>query len=247
MKNTLTLIIVLLAANMLYSQNTMYIHQTSGNVVNYPIAGIDSITFGMQQGTVTDIDGNLYDTIRICDQTWLKQNLKVTHYNNGAPIHYVTDFDMWDTLVTGAMCYYNNDSVAYKGTYGNLYNWYAVNTGNLCPTGWHAPSDVEWTTLEDCLGGNLIAGGKLKEAGVLHWSSPNDEATNSSGFTALPGGYRDSNGAYSTIYDKGCWWSSTGSSATYAWFRSLYYTSEGVSRGNLSRTFGHSVRCLKDQ
>jgi uncharacterized protein (TIGR02145 family) len=246
MKNILTIIFVLAVTNMLYSQNTMYIHQTGGTVANYALSSVDSITFGTSQGTVTDIDGNIYETVKICEQIWMKQNLKVTHYNNGVVIPKVTDATSWSNLSTGARSYYNNDSATYKSGYGCLYNWFTANAGNLCPSGWHVPSDTEWTALENCLGGNLVAGGKMKEAGTTHWTTPNDGATNSSGFTGLPGGYRDSNGSYSTVYDKGCWWSATGSSSSYGWFRSLYFNTTGVSRGSLSKNFGYYIRCLKD-
>jgi uncharacterized protein (TIGR02145 family) len=127
-----------------------------------------------------------------------------------------------------------------------LYNWYATNTGNLCPTGWHVPTDEEWSTLTTFLGGEGGAGGKLKETGTIHWKSPNEGATNSSGFSALPGGFRDDTGEFGGMAEKGFFWSSTETSATYARFRSMYYASGNVSRGNLSRIFGYSVRCLKN-
>ena len=246
MKKILTIIIVLLEINLLYSQNTMYIHQTGGSVINYPLSSIDSITFGTSHGTVTDFDGNMYDTIIICGQIWLKQNLKVTRYRNGESIHNNTENAAWSNLTTGSYCDYEN-TPGNSSTYGKLYNYYTViDSRNLCPIGWHVPSDAEWTTLENCLGGINIAGADLKETRTTHWKTPNTGATNSSGFTALPGGYRDINGDYGNISEQGYWWSTTGSSSSYAYFHSLTYDNKGVSRGNYSRSFGFSVRCVKD-
>lgn len=197
--------------------------------------------------TVTDYDGNAYDTVHIGTQIWMKQNLKTTHYKNGAAIAYTgTDNTAWKNNTTGAYAYYNNDEATYKNTYGALYNWYAVNTGNLCPTGWHVPSDAEWTILTNYLGGESIAGGKLKEAGLAHWASPNTAATNETGFTALPGGYRGYNGAFSTIGNYGLWWSSTEYTTSIAWGREMGYTNGNVTRFDYYKYYGFSIRCLKD-
>ena len=195
--------------------------------------------------TVTDYDGNVYDIITIGTQDWLKQNLKTTHYKNGAAITYPgTDNTAWQNNTTGAYAWYNNDEATYKNTYGALYNWYAVNTGNLCPTGWHVPTDAEWTTLTNYLGGESIAGGKLKATTL--WNSPNTGATNSSGFTALPGGGRRYDGAYDDIGYSGLWWSSTESSTAYAWYRYMSYFFSNAYRYDSYKTSGFSVRCLSD-
>ncbi len=194
-------------------------------------------------GTVTDYDGNVYNVISIGTQFWLMQNLKTTHYKNGTPIPNVTNNTTWAGLTTGAYCDYDN-TPANSATYGRIYNWYAVNTGNLCPTGWHVPTDAEWTTLTNYLGGASIAGGKLKATTL--WNSPNTGATNSSGFSALPGGDRYDDGTYGGIGDYGLWWSSTEDGTTYAWGRGLYYDLSGASRGTTSKTYGFSVRCLRD-
>ncbi len=156
--------------------------------------------------TVTDIDGNVYHTVTIGTQVWLVENLKTTRYNDGTSIPLVTDSAAWSNADTSAYCWYNND-IANKNTYGALYNWFTVNTGKLAIAGWHIPTDAEWTTLTDYLGGESIAGGKLKETGTTHWRSPNAGATNESGFTALPGGHRDVNGTFSAMGDDGFWWS----------------------------------------
>ena len=197
--------------------------------------------------TVTDYDGNAYDTVQIGTQVWLKQNLKTTHYKNGTTIAYPgTDNTAWQNNNSGAYAWYNNDEATYKNTYGALYNWYAVNTGNLCPTGWHVPTDAEWTTLTNYLGGENIAGGKLKEAGLAHWLNPNASATNETGFTALPGGNRFYNGTYVEVGHGGVWWSSTEYGVPSAWYRGMNYLSGGVYRNYYPKYIGFSVRCLRD-
>ena len=195
---------------------------------------------------VYDIDGNGYDTVHIGTQIWMKQNLNTSRYNDGTIIPNVTDNATWGSLSTGARCYYNNDSVTYSSTYGALYNWYAVNTGNLCPIGWHVPTDAEWTTLTTYLGGVSVAGGKLKDASLSYWSSPNTNATDETNFTAFPGGYRIGGGTYYGIGNYGYWWCSTQFSTANAWHRTVYYNIGSVNRSNYSKNNGFSIRCLKD-
>lgn len=200
------------------------------------------------QGTpVTDIDGNTYPTIiSDCGQTWTAKNLNVSKYRNGDEIPQVTDPTQWSNLTTGAWCYYENNS-AYGITYGKLYNWYAVNDPRgLAPVGYHVFSDVEWTTLETCLGGQAVAGGKLKETGFAHWISPNIGGSNISGFSGLPGGCVDGVGRFSSIGYFGYWWSSLEYNSTFAWFRLLYNTNSEVSRVNSTKRLGFSVRCIKN-
>jgi uncharacterized protein (TIGR02145 family) len=197
-------------------------------------------------GLVSDIDGNTYKTITIGTQTWMAENLRVGSYKDGTAIPLVTDNTAWGNLTTPGYCWYNNDEAIYKATYGALYNWYTVNTGTLCPTGWHVPTDDEWTTLTAYLGGESTAGGKLKETGTAHWISPNTGATNETGFTALPGGYRYSTGTYFNIGIYGTFWSSTGYSATDAWFRYMLYSNSIVKRDSDNKDYGFSVRCLRD-
>jgi uncharacterized protein (TIGR02145 family) len=195
---------------------------------------------------VVDIDGNGYDTVHIGTQVWMKQNLNTSRYNNGSQIPNVTDNTTWASLSTGARCYYNNDSLTYANTYGTLYNWYTVNTGNLCPTGWHVPSDAEWTTLTTYLGGENIAGGKLKEADLAHWNWPNLLATNETNFTALPGGYRGYSGTFVAIGYDGYWWSSTAYSSVGAWHMQMSFSSNLAYIYNYGNTIGFNVRCLRD-
>lgn len=186
-------------------------------------------------------------SVKICDQLWMDQNLDVNRYRNGDPIPKVTDPAVWDALTTGAYCYYNNDSATYAATYGKLYNWYAVNDPRgLAPAGWHIPSDAEWTTLEICLGGASVAGGEMKETGIIHWLSPNYGATNSSDFTALPGGYRNYTGLFGNVGVYGYWWSSTSQSGAGAWARQLRYNDDDIIITSEAKKNGLSVRCLRD-
>jgi uncharacterized protein (TIGR02145 family) len=194
---------------------------------------------------VTDIDNNTYNTVGIGSQLWMAENLKTTKYKDGTDIPLVTDDVVWGSLTTPGYCWFNNNEAIFKDTYGGLYNWYAVNTGKLCPTGWHAPTDAEWTILTTYLGGESVAGGKLKETGTAHWQSPNFGATNESGFTALAGGFR-AMGSFGSFAMYGHWWSSTSSSADYAYYRRLYYADKVAERVNFSKYYGYSIRCVKD-
>ncbi|QQS52360.1 MAG: fibrobacter succinogenes major paralogous domain-containing protein [Bacteroidota bacterium] len=199
-------------------------------------------------GIMTDQDSNVYKTVTIGTQTWMAENLRTTKYNDGTPIPHVINNDEWIALTTGAYCNIKNitipDTIA---TYGLLYNWYAVNTEKLAPEGWHIPSDEEWTTLATYLGGESIAGNKLKEFGTMHWTSPNPGATNETGFTALPGGYRnETNGAFEGIGLNGIWWSKTEIDTDYAWYRFIHYNNSDFLRYHYVKEYGLSVRCVKD-
>jgi uncharacterized protein (TIGR02145 family) len=197
--------------------------------------------------TVTDIDGNTYKTVVIGTQTWMAENLKTTKYNDGTTIPNVTDGATWAVLSTPAYCWYNNDAATNKATYGALYNWYTVNTAKLAPTGWHVPTDAEWSTLTTYLGGESVTGGKLKETGTTHWTSPNTGASNSSGFTALPGGQRYSiNGAFGDFGYYVGWWSSSENNSTNAWSRYVDYYGSNAYRSSDNKSYGFSVRCVRD-
>jgi uncharacterized protein (TIGR02145 family) len=210
---------------------------------------------------VTDIDGNVYNTINIGGQIWTMQNLKTTKYRNGVSIPAVSDDTAWAALTTGAYCNYNNDA-SNVATYGRLYNWHAATDANgLAPEGFHVPSAAEWDVLRDYLGFST-AGGSAKEMGLTHWKSPNTGATNSCGFTALPGSARlmclltscTSPAFFSgQLTDFGAWWSTTASSSTDAQFRQCDYNDTDLYRnsflggaGYYDKRTGYSIRCVKN-
>ncbi len=197
--------------------------------------------------SMTDQEGNIYKTITIGTQTWMAENLRTTLYNDGTSIPLVTDNIAWSLLTTPAYCNYNNttniDTIA---TYGRLYNWHAVNSGKLAPKGWHVPTTDEWSTLTDYLDGTSVAGDKLKETGTTHWNSPNEGATNETGFTALPGGRRVSNGTFFDIAYVGSWWSSTQDNTSDAYVRDMDCSYSDVYSASYSKDLGISVRCVKD-
>jgi uncharacterized protein (TIGR02145 family) len=194
----------------------------------------------------TDADGNNYPIVQIGTQIWMAENLKTGKYNDGSIIPSVTGNSQWASLNSGAYSWYNNDFASYKNLYGALYNWYAVNTGKLCPTGWQAPSDVNWKTLITFLGGEYVAGNSLKEAGTTHWASPNTGATNSSGFSGLPGGYRfNGNGSFDWLFSTGLWWTSTEYSTTFSVSQALDYNYNGIYNSTYEvKGNGYSVRCV---
>jgi uncharacterized protein (TIGR02145 family) len=222
-----------------------------------PTNSITTIVFNpnVSYGIMTDQDSNVYKTVTIGTQTWMAENLRVTKYRNGEPIPNVTDNYAWVVLTTGAYCSYanraNKDEIA---TYGRLYNCYAIaDSRNIAPTGWHVPSIAEWNTLTTYLDGNNGPGGKMKETGTTHWNSPSDweiwdaYATNESGFTALPSGFRYFlDGTFHNLGFTGFWWSSTAFSATEAYNLSLSYNSGWCVGGDGTKQCGYSVRLLKD-
>lgn len=207
-------------------------------------AVIALLIINAQAQTVTDIDGNVYNTVNIGTKVWMKENLRVTRYNDGTDIPIVTNGTTWAYLTGPGFCWYANDQASNGDTYGALYNWYAVNTLKLCPAGWHMPGEAEWTALTTYTGGLSVAGGKLKEAGTLHWASPNTGATNESGFTALPGGIRLGDGAYSSLGSQGVFWSSDSVSNVLAHARGLTFNSNAAMSSTNGTTQGLSVRCV---
>ena len=242
---------------------------TSGTNYTYRISSYNNSGYSMNYSnlftatvptTVSDIDGNTYSTVAICNQIWTKSNLKVKKYSDGTIIPEVKTAAAWNALTTGGWCYYNNNS-SNGITYGILYNWYAVagiydaaSLANpalrkkLAPTGYHIATDTEWSTLIDCLGGDVLAGDTMKEIGTTHWTATgtNPTATNTSGFTGLPGGYILESGLFSNIGNYGYWWSSTENNTTYAWYRALIYNWGNAIRNNYGKRDGLSVRCLKN-
>ncbi len=209
---------------------------------------------GYATGSVKDIDGNMYTTVAIGDLEWMTENLKTTRYNDGKSIgNPGSDNNAWINNRSGAYSWYNND-ISNKDSYGALYNWYAVNSGNLCPAGWRIPDDTEWTSVNAFLAAN--AGGKIKENTSGKWQEPDPGATNESGFRALPGGVRfaempggygnTGTGYFYYLGKTGRWWTATGHSSQNAWYRSVYFDSGSIFRGYNSKSTGFSVRCVRD-
>lgn len=208
------------------------------------------IAYGNQFRILTsliDVEGNDYQTTQIGTQVWMTQNLKTTKYNDNTTIPYVDDNATWRDLSTPAYCWYRNDANSFKNLYGALYNWFTVNTGKLCPSGWHVPNEKEWATLTEYLGGEDIAGGELKEEGTDHWQIPNTKASNQFGFTALPGGYRTGlpTGSFRTATYYGWWWTNT-EDLYGARCRLITYDTNDLIKGAGIKNNGYSVRCLKD-
>ena len=246
-----------------YSNNAVGNSLTYSNELIITTANVINTDINVPGPTVTDIDGNTYQSVTNCGLTFTKTNLNVSKYSDGTLIPQVTDGTQWANLTTGAWCYYNN-TTANGATYGKLYNWYAVvgiydaaSANNptlrkkLAPTGWYVPTDAKWTQLTDCLGGISVAGGKMKSTGTIQggtglWDDPNTAATNESGFTGLPGGCRNSSGTFDFIGNHGLWWSSSETSTISVWFRFLSYNYGDAFRNNYDRRNGFSVRCLSD-
>lgn len=216
--------------------------------INVKPGGAGSIIFnpGLTYGTVADFEGYNYKTIAIGSQIWMAENLRTTHYQNGNEIPEVTNITEWNSLISGAYCNYdNNPTIA--DIYGKLYNYYAIaDSRNLCPSGWRVPTDAEWTILAAILDGEDWAGGAMKETGVTHWKAPNPGATNTSGFTGLPGG-RILSGSFLHLGEEGYWWSSTiFESNNQVWYRALIYDNLAIRGFHCEMASGMYVRCIKD-
>jgi uncharacterized protein (TIGR02145 family) len=210
----------------------------------------NELSFSTQQEsatTVMDIDGNIYPVITIGNQTWMKENLKTTRYQNGEAIPTGLSDATWGTTTVSAFAVYNNDA-ANNTAFGKLYNWYAATDARkIAPAGWHVPTQAEWLTLIYSLGGFGAAGGAMKEAGLIHWNTPNTGATNSSGFTGLGAGNRTSTGAYNFIGNGGYWWSTTDSpGSTDAEAIGLFYNDAEAAQISGSKVYGVSIRCIKN-
>jgi uncharacterized protein (TIGR02145 family) len=263
-----TFLTFVLSFSSVFAQNdTIYIMKSGAIAGQYNVnTEVDSVIFykptieETTSGTFIDSrDGNEYNWVQIGDQVWMAENLaylpSVNMVADGSEdaagsYYYVYGYD--GTNVADAKA---TDNYA---TYGVLYNWTAAMDGEassttnpsgiqgVCPAGWHLPSDAEWTELTDYLGGTSVAGGKLKETGTTHWASPNTGATNETGFTALPGGYRYGDGAFDGIGSSGYWWSATEHNSNNAWNRVMYCYNSNVYRFSLNKELWFSVRCLRD-
>jgi uncharacterized protein (TIGR02145 family) len=198
---------------------------------------------------ISDIDGNQYSSVTIGTQTWMVENLKTTRLNDGTEIPVIKNAAAWGNLSTPGYCLYNYDETGYKDTYGVLYNWFTVNTDNLCPVGWHIPTDAEWEALTISLGGEGVAGSKLRGSGMMsHWGGGNMMGvTNETGFTALPGGFCSSIGMFNGIANNGYWWSATENNDANAWYRFMVNDNTRFNRGYGLKLQGCSVRCLMNK
>jgi uncharacterized protein (TIGR02145 family) len=211
--------------------------------------------------TVTDVEGNVYNTVKIGTQTWMVENLKTTKYNDGTSIPVVSDGTAWTVLTTPGYCFYGNDA-ANKTTYGALYNWYTLNTGKLAPSGWHVPTDAEWTTLENYLIANgynydgTTTDNRIAKslAATTGWTTSTNTGAigndltknNTSGFSGLSGGCRNFNGSFSNIGTYGYWWSSTEGNTGYAWFHALHCLSSSENKASYYKQTGISIRCIQN-
>lgn len=234
-------------ANSAYRRQLQYNSTSTPTGLSNKKSGFSVRLIKDSEVTVTDIDGNVYNTVTIGNQVWTEENLKVTRFRNGDPITNVTGATTWKGLTTGAYCWYNND-IANKGIYGALYNWYAVSDArNIAPVGWHVPTDAERLALDTYLGGSSVVGGQLKEEGTTHWTTPNTGATNTSGFTGVPAGYRvSSTGAFSSLGLQNYIWSATQNDAASAFRRQLQYNSINAPTAASDKKSGFSVRLVKD-
>jgi len=196
--------------------------------------------------TLKDIDGNIYRTVKIGNQVWMAENLKVTRYKNGDVIPNISVNSDWKYAQTGALCDYKNDTLN-VAAYGKLYNWFAVNDSrNIAPEGWHIPTEAELDTLINFLKGDTIAAGKLKETGNSHWLTENRKSDDITGFSARPGGYRFADGAFHTKGSNGYWWLRNSSYEMYAFTPRLYKLFADITRDEQYKNYGFYVRCIKD-
>ena len=241
-----------------------YLTSTSGtsygNQVSFTTKPATAHTFfnpDLTYHVISDIDGNSYKTIQIGTQEWMAENIKTSRLNDGTAIPLITDAEVWRYLKTPGYCWYENNESVFKNIYGAYYNWYAVNTEKLCPTGWHVPNEDDWKVLKISLGmtpeqaamegfqGTI--GSKIKETGTFNWVEGSSEANNESGFTALPGSCRLDDGRFFGEGQGAGWWSATVSSNPYSWSHWVPCNKSWIHRsGMLGQTYGLNVRCIKN-
>lgn len=195
---------------------------------------------------IKDGDGNVYQTVTIGTQVWLNENMKTTSYNDGTPLNLVESADDWNKDISGAYCWYNNNETEFKSVYGALYNWHAVNSDKLCPRGFRVADSLDWVALATFAGGTEVAGGMLKEMGEIHWDSPNTGATDTYGFSAVGGGFRNYSGSYLELKSQGNWWSSSAYSQFTATTVNMNFVSNEIFFSIVDKATGFSVRCIKE-
>ncbi|MBU1245218.1 fibrobacter succinogenes major paralogous domain-containing protein [Myxococcota bacterium] len=225
--------------------------QTESKLVRVPRAEVAAVVLAgagtevaAGPGTVKDVEGNVYKTVRIGHQVWFAENLRATKYNDGTPITLITDFQAWGKATAGAYSWYMNN-IDYRPTWGALYNWKAVNTKKLCPKGWHVPVVEEWESMVNSLGGT--PGARLKEVGTVNWLKNTTNVTNDTGFTALPSGTRfGSTGKFQSAGSSTAWWTATESNVKEAWYRGISDYSSLVWKYSFPKENGLSIRCVRD-
>ena len=226
----------------LKGQTTYYVRAYATNINGTGYG--NAISFTTIDSTVADVDNNHYRIVQIGSQVWMAENLKTTKFNDGTSIPLITDNNSW-SLPSPGYCWYSNDPTN-KITYGALYNWFSAGNVKLALVGWHIPTDDDWNLLTNFLGGQAIDGGKLKETGTTHWASPNAGATNSSGFTALPGGFRSSDGICYFLNEVGFFWSSTENDISTAGSFALISSDPTSTLGFIDKREGYSIRCIRN-
>ena len=215
-------------------------------------------TLGCEKGyeniTITDIEGNIYQTDKIGNQFWMTENLRTARFNDSTSIPKVEDCVWWESLKSPGFCWYNNSPEINRNVYGALYNWYAVNSGRLCPSGWHIPTDNDWKILEKYLGMDQTEtdasdwrgeGLAYKMKSTMDWNNDSN-GNNSSGFSGLPGGTRWPGCEFDNIKNMGCWWSATEKGEGEVWYRSLSSNVSTIGRVSAFKIWGLSVRCIKN-
>jgi uncharacterized protein (TIGR02145 family) len=241
----------------LFAEETLYIKKTDNTVLSIPTSEIETMYF-KKNGTVTgitgqtadgvkDIDGNVYQTVTIGKQTWMKSDLKVTRFNDGTPIANITGDKEWNETTGAAYSWYNNEIPASGDPYGAIYNGFSAINGKICPEGWRVPDINDWKELlKFCGTMGYDAPVKLKEAGISHWLKQNDTANNETGFTALPNGKRHNSGMFRFRTESGAWWTSTEKSSSLTKM-TIYTQNSPVAFGEYPKNYGFCIRCIKDE
>ena len=229
----------------LTQKTTYFVRAFATNEVGTAYSNQIKLTTNTASTTISDIEGNTYNTINIGNQIWMTSNLSTSRFRNGVYIPYILNSTQWATTKSPALSFYNHDN-NFESNYGKQYNWYAVaDPQGLCPVGWHIPTNSDWTILSDNLGGLNLAGGRMKNAGTTFWIFPSN-GTNSSGFNGLPGGFRNVDGTFGILLHNAYWWSATDENEQKAFSRSIVYTDNVLSVNSSLKNQGFSVRCLKD-